>query len=152
GLPGIWTSKSPAVLRAGAPMGGHVSNFESFYVGGKWVAPLGREIAAVVNPCTEEVIAQITLGSVEDADRAVSAARDAFASWSATSPMERAGYLQAISEALEARQDEIGETIARELGMPLRRARAIQAGSPIAIFRSYVEVTKEYAFEAGDGA
>jgi acyl-CoA reductase-like NAD-dependent aldehyde dehydrogenase len=59
------------------------------FVGGKWVESRSTSTIPVVNPATEEVIAEVAAGSREDADLAVAAAHDAFPWWSTTSPAER---------------------------------------------------------------
>ena len=121
--------------------------YDKFYIDGQWVAPSGNDQTAVVNPCTEEAIAQVAMGAAEDVDRAVAAARNAFAAWSATPVSDRVDLLTRIADALTARQDEIGDTIAREMGMPSVWSRMVQAGLPIATFSSFAEILKDYAFE-----
>ena len=79
----------------------------------------------MINPATEEVIATLPLGTAEDADRAVAAAKAAIASWSRTTTEERAVYLDRIAAGLAARQDEIAQVISREMGMPLKGAKLI---------------------------
>ena len=59
---------------------------DKLFIGGEWVEPPGSEPIEVINSTTEEVMGTIPAGSAEDADRAVAAARDAFDSWSQTSP------------------------------------------------------------------
>ena len=54
-----------------------------FYINGAWVDPLGGERTYVENPATEEIVAQVALGSAADADRAIAAARAAFADYTA---------------------------------------------------------------------
>ena len=79
----------------------------------------------MINPATEEVIATLPLGTAEDADRAVAAAKAAIASCSRTTTEERAVYLDRIAAGLAARQDEIAQVISREMGMPLKGAKLI---------------------------
>ena len=47
------------------------ANLSKFYINGAWVAPLGSATMGVENPATEEIVAEVALGSVADADRAV---------------------------------------------------------------------------------
>ena len=76
-----------------------------FYIDGKWVDPVELKTLDVVNPATEEVSGKIALGSAADVDRAVKAARKAFATWSTTSREERLEVLQRILERIpEARR------------------------------------------------
>ncbi|MCW2672318.1 MAG: aldehyde dehydrogenase [Frankiales bacterium] len=100
------------------------------YVGGTWIDSASGKTIDVVNPATEEVIAQVAAGSPADVDLAVSAARDAFPSWSALAPKERADFLQAAAAALAARTDELGQLISDDMGMPLAFAKLIQVGLP----------------------
>jgi aldehyde dehydrogenase (NAD+) len=55
-----------------------------FYIDGEWVAPVVPKPYDVINPATEEVAGQISLGSAADVERAVAAARRAFPSYSMT--------------------------------------------------------------------
>jgi aldehyde dehydrogenase (NAD+) len=61
-----------------------------FFIDGRWVEPAQLETLDVENPATELVAGRIALGSAADVDRAVRAARVAFASWSRTS--RRSGW------------------------------------------------------------
>ena len=76
-----------------------------FYIDGAWVAPAESKRLRVENPATEEVAGGIALGAAADVDRAVKAARKAFASWSQASREARLGVLQrdpsSISSARE---------------------------------------------------
>ena len=75
------------------------------YIGGEWVAPIGNGNSEVENPATEQVIATVPSGGVDDVDRAVAAARAAFGPWSALAPAERAAHLQRLHDALTKRAD-----------------------------------------------
>jgi aldehyde dehydrogenase (NAD+) len=50
-----------------------------FYIDGAWVDPVTPRVHEVINPATEEPVAKISLGSAGDVDKAVAAARRAFA-------------------------------------------------------------------------
>jgi hypothetical protein len=67
-----------------------------FYIDGEWRKPTGSATAVVVNPATEQPIAEIALGHNEDVDRAVAAAERAFAGWSCKPAAERAALLDRI--------------------------------------------------------
>ena len=66
-----------------------MSNNEKFYINGEWVEPRGAEAIEVINPATEEAVGIIRLGNHDDVDAAVSAAQEAFHSFSQTSVEER---------------------------------------------------------------
>ncbi|HEY7543724.1 MAG TPA: aldehyde dehydrogenase family protein [Blastocatellia bacterium] len=121
--------------------------YDKLYINGQWVAPSGQNLIEVTNSTTEEVMARIPEGTPADIDRAVSAARAAFVSWSQTDKSERAKYLEAISARLAARRDEIAAIIAAEVGMPLPLATAVQASLPAAVMGSYAKLLSEYSFE-----
>jgi betaine-aldehyde dehydrogenase len=120
---------------------------DQLYINGKWVKPAGSGTIAVVSASTEEVIGRIPEGNAADADAAVAAARAAFDGWAATAPAERAALLQKIHEGMKARTDEIARTICAEVGMPLKLAARIQAGSPTFTFAMYAKMLPGFAFE-----
>ncbi|HPB81819.1 MAG TPA: aldehyde dehydrogenase family protein [Spirochaetota bacterium] len=124
-----------------------MKEYKEIYVNGSWVSPIGKDVIDVVNPCNEEVIARVTMANEKDVDNAVKSAREAFPAWSKTSVAERSALMTRLSKALAARQDEIGDTIAREMGMPAPLARMIQAGLPIAALDSFVSILNDYQFE-----
>ncbi len=68
-------------------------NYTQFYIDGRWVDPIAPKTAEVINPATEEVSGQISLGSPADVDLAVAAARRAFASYSQVSVKDRLDLL-----------------------------------------------------------
>jgi len=120
---------------------------DKLFIGGRWVAPSGREMIDVHNAGTGEVMGRVPAGSAKDVDVAVAAARRAFESWSNTSADQRAELLGKISANLKARTDELAKTIAQEVGMPLKLAGRIQAGLPIANFANFAKLLKEFIFE-----
>ena len=117
------------------------------FIGGAWVAPSGKQTIEVHNAGNGEVMGRVPLGDDKDVERAVAAARNAFASWSETPAEARAAYLEKISAGLKARADELARLIAQEVGMPLKMAVRIQAGLPIANFANYAKILREFKFE-----
>ncbi len=124
-----------------------VKIYDKLYINGRWVAPTASSMIDVTDSTSEEVMARIPEGAAADVDRAVSAARAAFVSWSSTSKDERAKYLESIAARLAARRDEIASVIAAEVGMPLPLATAVQAGLPAMVMGSYAKLLTEYSFE-----
>lgn len=123
-----------------------------FYIDGQWVAPSGGERRDVVNPATMQAVAQVALGSEDDANRAIAAARAAFPAWSETSREERLGYLKAILAQLIARNDEIAAAITAEMGAPLSVAQKQQAPSAIGHFAEAIRVLESFEFEHAVGS
>jgi acyl-CoA reductase-like NAD-dependent aldehyde dehydrogenase len=122
------------------------SSFDKIFVGGEWIPSTNPEMLEVDNPATEETIAEVPLGSSEDADRAVAAAASAFPSWSETPPLVRAEYVRAIGADLAERAEDLAESICAELGCP-RTDATRQAGAPIAAFSAYADLAGTFAWE-----
>jgi aldehyde dehydrogenase (NAD+) len=120
---------------------------EKLFIGGQWVDPAGSERLDVLNPSTEEPIGSIPMGTRDDVDRAVAAARDAFEVWSQMTPQERGERLAAIAAGLSERADEIAALVTSELGMPLKLSRMIQAGLPAASFSSMPELIEQIRWQ-----
>ncbi|MEK7437182.1 MAG: aldehyde dehydrogenase family protein [Pseudomonadota bacterium] len=120
---------------------------DMLYINGLWTTPKSGRFIDVINASTEEVMGRVPEGTPEDVDAAVAAARAAFEGWAATPAAERAAYLQKIHEGLKARMEEIGKLIAGEVGMPVKLATMIQAGSPTATFGMYAKMLASFAFE-----
>ena len=66
---------------------------DRIFIGGVWVLPAGQARSAVIDPSTEESVAEIALGNAQDVATAVAAARRALATWSASSSQSRAALL-----------------------------------------------------------
>jgi aldehyde dehydrogenase (NAD+) len=124
---------------------------DGMYIGGAWRPAAGDEVIEVVNPVDEQIVATVPAGTAEDVDAAVRAARAAFPVWAATPPAERAARLAALRDVLEARKDEIAETVTAELGSPLALSKAVHASVPIAVAASYADLAATYAFEEKAG-
>ncbi|QEL27083.1 aldehyde dehydrogenase family protein (plasmid) [Bosea sp. F3-2] len=97
-----------------------------FYIDGAWCGPGGRDRASLVNPATETVIAEIPLGSAEDVERAVSAARRAFPGWFRTPPAERAALLGRVHALVLERSELIAQALTTEMGAAITYARRAQ--------------------------
>lgn len=77
----------------------------------------------VINPATGAVFARCPAAGRDDLDRAVSAARRAFDSWSTTSFEHRTAKIKEMAAILLKHQDELAELLTREQGKPLSQAR-----------------------------
>ncbi len=123
-----------------------------FYIDGKWTHPTQPHDFPVINPATEEQIAVISLGNAADVDKAVSAARRAFETYSDTTPEERLALLQRIIEVYRSKLEEMAETISQEMGAPIWLSRAAQATAGLAHFVEIVKVLGSYKFEEIKGS
>ncbi|HEX6128119.1 MAG TPA: gamma-aminobutyraldehyde dehydrogenase [Candidatus Limnocylindria bacterium] len=88
------------------------------FINGDWAEASGGQTTDVVNPATEEVIAQVPRGTEADVDRAVAAARDAFESWSLTTPAERSTMLHKFADALAADAETLSSLEQANVGKP----------------------------------
>jgi len=100
-----------------------------FYIGGDWVPPSTPRLLNVENPATEEVVAQISLGSADDVDRAARAARAAFPAFSETSTDERIALLERVVHEYRARADDLAAAVTSEMGAPAALANSLRRGS-----------------------
>ena len=128
-----------------------MTNNLKFYIDGAWVDPATPRPFDVVNPATEEPVAQISLGSATDVDRAVKAARAAFPAYSHASKEERIALLQRIIEAYKARYDDIAKAISLEMGAPATLATKAQAATGLGHLNQMIAVLKDYEFEKMEG-
>lgn len=138
---------APAESGVGTGAGTEILDRTSLYIDGQWVASDGLGRIDVVNPATEELLAQIADGTPVDVDRAVAAARAALPAWSARPPQERAEYLEKAHEALRARTAEIAALISADMGMPLRAAKAVQVGLPTFNLANFARLARTFPFE-----
>jgi len=123
-----------------------VAQDQGVLIGGRWTPTLDGRTIPVVSPATEEPIAHVSLGGVQDIDRAVRAARDAFdhGPWPRMSPLERAAVLARASELVMARHDELAEMIAREVGTPIRQAMRSRVTNVRDMFDVHVAMAETY--------
>jgi aldehyde dehydrogenase (NAD+) len=123
-----------------------------FYIDGKWVNPIHARDLSVINPATEEPIATISLGGAADVDRAVSAGKRAFESYSETTLKGRLAFLTRIIGIYQSRMDEMADTISQEMGAPVGLARAAQAPAGLAHFSEILRVLGYFKFEELKGS
>lgn len=123
-----------------------------FYIDGQWVDPAERNTLEVENPATEGVCGKIALGSAADVDRAVAAARRAFASWSQTTRAERLDLLQAILDEYQRRRDDLADAVNEEMGAPPTLAAGAQVQMGLGHLVTAIDVLKNFAFTEQRGS
>ena len=77
----------------------------------------------VIEPATEQVMAELHEATVEEADQAVARAKAAYPAWKAVSPKDRANLMRRISAAIEKHAEELARLEARNVGKPISDAR-----------------------------
>jgi aldehyde dehydrogenase (NAD+) len=94
------------------------------FIDGKFLP--GKKHFATINPATEEVLSQISLGGQSDVDKAVLAAQKAYTkTWSKLSGKERGKYLYRIARILQERAREFAVLETLDNGKPIRETRDI---------------------------
>jgi aldehyde dehydrogenase (NAD+) len=124
-----------------------MEDLRKFYIDGRWVDPVTPRTLEVINPADEKPFATISLGSAADVDRAVAAARRAFETYSLTTREERLALLGRILEVYTQRQNDVAETITKEMGAPFWLSKAAQARTGLGHLGAVIEVLKRYEFE-----
>jgi aldehyde dehydrogenase (NAD+) len=119
----------------------------NFYIDGKWVAPAKPRTHDVINPANEEPCGRISLGSAADVDKAVAAARKAFAAFSQTTIDERKALLDKIIATYQRRMGEMAETISMEMGAPLPLAQSAQAPAGLGYLMDARKQLDSFKFE-----
>ncbi len=93
------------------------------YIGGEWVPSASEHLLDVHNPATGEVIARVPLSTTEEVNRAVAAAKAAFAEWRETPPIVRARAMFRLKALMEEHFEELARTVTIEHGKILDEAR-----------------------------
>lgn len=122
-----------------------------FYINGRWCCPAIPASLPVVNPASEEVVAQVARGSTEDVDRAVAAARAAFPGWSASSTAARARVLGKLYELILERKELLAQGLSLEMGAAIGFARAMQVPLAAEHVRVARDLLSSYRFQTVEG-
>lgn len=126
-----------------------VKLYPRYYIDGEWGASSREEALSLVDPATEAEFAAVGLCGKDELDRAVTAARRAFAEYSATSAAGRIAMFERIVEVYGDRRTELAGLIAREMGSP--KSVSVQTMGPIDHFRQAIALLKDYRFEKSIG-
>jgi aldehyde dehydrogenase (NAD+) len=122
-----------------------------FYINGAWVPPAEPKTLDVINPATEAVAGQISMGGQADVNRAVAAAKAAFPAFSRTTREERLALLGRIIAVYEKHMGEMGAAITEEMGAPAWLANGSQAFLGLLHFKVAQGVLANYIFEEARG-
>jgi acyl-CoA reductase-like NAD-dependent aldehyde dehydrogenase len=90
----------------------------------------------VIEPATEKVLAELPEAGVEDADRAVARAKEAYPAWKAVTPKDRANLMRRIAATVDQHREELARLEARNVGKPIGDARG-EVGMVIDVFNYY---------------
>ncbi len=105
-------------------------------INGEWVEAVSGETFASMNPSDNTHLADLAAAGVEDVDRAVAAARSAFAGpWSKFTPAQREAMLRKLGDLITNHAAELAELESLDNGKPIHHTQAIDA--PAAAKRAY---------------
>ncbi|WP_414051962.1 NAD-dependent succinate-semialdehyde dehydrogenase [Macrococcus animalis] len=94
---------------------------KDLYINGEWVQP--SDYKELINPATNQVIADIAQATEQHVEDAIQAAYNAFKPWKALELKERTAYLHKIADLLEENADRLAEIMTIEQGKPLKESR-----------------------------
>src|SRR5699024_9545360 len=91
------------------------------YINGKWMS--SDDVLEVTSPSTGERLGTVAKGGSKETNLAISAAKEAFLSWSKRTAKERYEYLNKVADILRSRIDKIARIITNEMGKPLHESK-----------------------------
>lgn len=107
----------------------------SHFINGEQYAGSSNQHGNITNPATGEIIADCHYANVEDVQVAVASAKQAYQTWSQTSPLKRARILFKFKDLLESHTNELAEIVTREHGKVLADAHgSVQRGIELVEF------------------
>lgn len=129
-----------------------MDHLDHFYIDGRFVPTPGRERRSVISPATEDPVAEIAMGTFEDVDAAVAAARSAFPSYARMSREQRLQILRRVLQLFDERSEEFARLTTLEMGAPISFARNAQIAGTRAHIADTVRLLETYEFERRAGA
>ena len=116
------------------------------FIDGAWTDSRDNSMLSVVNPSTEEPIAEFPQGSDADVDQAVAAARRAQLGWAAQTVEDRVAQIVRWADRIEEHIDELAEIECREMGKPIDIGRGFIAAG-VAGLKESAQEALSYTFE-----
>lgn len=92
-------------------------------IDGEWVEAKTENYIPVINPATQEILAECPDSSPDDVNRAVKAASKAYLEWRKTPVLSRTRYLMSFKNMLEDNFEEVSKLVVKEAGKTLDEAR-----------------------------
>ena len=120
---------------------------KDFYVDGEWVKPSRPNDLQVIDPSTEEICAIISLGSENDTNLAVNAAKKSFLGWWGTSKEEKLELLSNLLNIYQKRSADMAQAISLEMGAPKDWSINEQSQSGEDHIKTFINQFKNFEFE-----
>jgi aldehyde dehydrogenase (NAD+) len=125
-----------------------MTTIDRHYIDGDWQRPSSTGTLDVLSSATEQPVGRAPLGSAEDVDRAVHAARRAFdGAWGRTTVEERAQWLERLAAAMTPRAPAVAAAISHEVGTAIGFSTRVQAQFPIRMLGVTAATAREFAAE-----
>ena len=96
---------------------------KQMFIAGKWCNADNGQTLEVINPATEEVVAEIAYGGRDETKRAIESAHKTMKSWMKETPYTRAKILKKTADIMRERVDEIARVLTMEQGKPLAESK-----------------------------
>ncbi|KXO89379.1 aldehyde dehydrogenase [Tsukamurella pseudospumae] len=122
--------------------------YDRLYVGGEWIIPSTARTIVPINASTEEPLGSVPEAAEADVDRAVAAARAAFAApdgWATWEPDRRAAAMERFADEIEARSAEFASRVSLQNGMPIAVATQLEGAYPALLLRYYAGLIRQPA-------
>ena len=120
---------------------------QQMFLAGRWQASASGETFEATSPATGELIGTVPNGDRTDAQRAITAAREAADGWARLTAFERAAKMSAVGDLIEARRDELARTLTLDQGKPLRAEAFGEVDELIEYWRMAAEAAKRLGGE-----
>jgi acyl-CoA reductase-like NAD-dependent aldehyde dehydrogenase len=120
---------------------------QQMFLAGRWQASASGETFEATSPATGELIGTVPNGDRTDAQRAITAAREAADGWARLTAFERAAKMSAVGDLIEARRDELARTLTLDQGKPLRAEAFGEVDELIEYWRMAAEDAKRLGGE-----
>lgn len=116
------------------------------YINGHWLDPTDPRTVPVIDPATENVVAEVCLSGLDEVESAVRAANAAFETYSDFSPRERIALLERVLAEYERRLPDIADAVSADIGAPAWFAEQAQAATGVAHLKVGLEILRSFRF------
>ncbi|WP_306485691.1 aldehyde dehydrogenase family protein [Anaerococcus sp.] len=128
-------------------------NNEKLYINGEYIESKSNKWIEVENPVTGEIIGKVPKATDREINLACEAAYEAFKEFSKTSLEERISYIEKFRDWLVDHEDEIMDTILKELGVPIKISKPGQFDKQIQRIDTFIDQARliDYKIEMNGG-
>lgn len=127
-----------------------MKRIDQSYINGEFTVLHGTEVFDLINPANHQKIGEVVLGDENDTRRAITAAKEAFKTFSKTKVEERIGILENLKKAVEKREKELIETMILEYG-GTRQFCTASFQNMTGAFEHMIETLRHFEFERKAG-